>query len=319
MRATLLAVSLAAALTSAMPALGQYPEKPVRILMPFPAGAGADTVMRIVAQPLSEAIRQPVIIDNRPGADGAIAAEMAAKAPPDGYTLLTAGNTAMLGVPVLRKTPPYDPLTDFAPITSLVRYAFFLVVHPGLPARTPAELIQHARANPGKLNYASGNVNAILAAAQLKSLAGLDMVHVAYKGEPLAVPDLVNGRVHLMFGTGAITAPLVREGKLRALATLLPNRSSLLPDVPTVVETGMPQLSVLIWQGLFAPAKTPQPIVDRLSREINAILERPAVRAQLERQAVEPAGSTPVQFASFLRQQLTDWAEAARAAGLSPE
>lgn len=287
--------------------------------MPFPAGSGADTVARIVAQPLSEALGQPVLVDNRPGADGAIAAELAAKSAPDGYTLLSAGNTQMLGVPVLRKNPPYDPLIDFAPITSLVRFGFFLVVHPSVPAVTLADLIAHAKAHPGAVNYASGNVNGILAASQLKALGGIELVHVPYKGEPLAVPDLLNGRVHMMFGTGAITGPLVKEGKLRALATLLPARSALLPDVPTVAEAGMPQLSVLIWGGLFAPAKTPQPIVERLSREVNAILQQPAIRAQLERHGAEPAGSTPQEFGRFLRQQLLDWAKAARDAGMTPQ
>ena len=287
--------------------------------MPFPAGAAADTVARIVAQPLSETLGQPVLVDNKPGADGAIAAEAAAKASPDGYTLLFAGNTSMLGVPLLRKNPPYDPLADFSPITPVVRFAFFLVVHPSVPAKTLSELVDYARAHPGAVNYASGSVNAILAGAQLKTLGGLDIVHIAYKGEPLAVPDLLNGRVHMMFGTGAVTVPLVREGKLRALATLLPARSSLLPDVPTVEEAGMPQLSVMIWAGLFAPAKTPQDIVERLSREVNAILKRPAVRAQLEKQGVEPAGSTPGEFAPFLRQQLLDWARAARDAGMTPQ
>ena len=284
MKTLIIACVLAAGFAFAGDAAAQPAGKALRIILPFPAGAAADNVARIVAPPLAQALGQPVVVDNRPGADGAIAGELAAKSPADGNTLLFAGNTQMLGVPTLRKNPPYDPLSDFAPITSVVRFAFFLVVHPSAPAKTLAELIEHARAHPGKLIYASGNVNGVLAAAQLMSAGKLDMVHVPYKGEPLAIPDLVDGRVHLMFASGAIVAPLVREGKLRALATLLPARSSLLPDVPTVAEAGMPQLSVLIWGGLFGPAKIPTDSVERISREVNAILKRPEVRDHFRKQ-----------------------------------
>jgi tripartite-type tricarboxylate transporter receptor subunit TctC len=225
----------------------------------------------------------------------------------------------MLGVPTLRKTPPYDPLNDFVAITPVVRFAFFLVVHPDTPAQNLTELIAYARAHPGKLNYASGNVNGVLAAAQLMSAAKVEMVHVPYKGEPLAVPDLVDGRVHLMFASGAVAAPLVKQGKLRALATLLPTRSALLPDVPTTAEAGLPQLSVLIWGGLFGPAKMPTERVESISREVNSILKRPDVREQLQMQGVEPSGSTPQEFSAFLKEQLADWAKAARDAGLRPE
>jgi len=317
---TLIVVSaLAVAFGVSSTAAAQYPAKPIRLLIPFPAGATADSVARIVAQPLSQVLGQPVLVDNKPGADGAIAAELTARSVPDGYTLFSAGNTPMLGVPTLRKNPPYDPVADFAPITSIVKFAFFLVVHPSVPAKTLRELIDHARANPGKLNYASGNVNGVLAAAQLMSIGKLEMVHVPYKGEVLAIPDLLNARVHMMFGTGGVTAPLVKEGKLRALATLLPVRSPMLPDVPTIAEAGMPQLSVVIWAGLFGPAKMPKEIVDRLSREVNAILQRPAVREQFEKLGVEASGSTPEELAAFLKQQLVDWGRAAREAGLKPE
>jgi tripartite-type tricarboxylate transporter receptor subunit TctC len=316
MRALIVACTLAVGWASAGIASAQ---SVVRIVMPFPPGAAADSVARIIAPPLSKALGQTVVIDNRPGADGATAAEFTARAPADGQTLLFAGNTQMLGVPTLRKTPPYDPVNDFAPITPVVRFAFFLVVHPSTPAQTLGELVEHARAHPGKLNYASGNVNGVLAAAQLMSAGKVNLVHVPYKGEPLAVPDLVDGRVHLMFASGAVVAPLVKQGKLRALATLLPTRSTLLPDVPTAAEAGMPQLSMLIWGGLFAPAKVAPERVDLISREVNAILKRSDVREQLQMQGVEPSGATPTEFAAFLREQLADWAKAARDAGLKPE
>jgi tripartite-type tricarboxylate transporter receptor subunit TctC len=315
----IVASALAAAFGVGSTAAAQYPAKPIRIVMGLPVGTTADTVFRIIAQPLSQVLGQPVLVDNKPGADGAIATELAAKSAPDGYTLFPGGNTNMLGVPTLRKNPPYDPVADFTPITSIVKFGFFLVVHPSVPAKTLQELIDHVRANPGRLNYASGNVNGILAAAQLMSIGKLEMVHVPYKGEVLAIPDLLNARVHIMFGTGGITAPLVKEGKLRALATLLTVRSPMLPDVPTMAEAGMPQLSVVIWTGLFGPAKMPKEIVDRLSREVNAILQRPAVREQLEKLGVEAGGSTPEELAAFLKQQLADWGKAAREAGLKPE
>jgi tripartite-type tricarboxylate transporter receptor subunit TctC len=315
-RALIVACTLAVSGFSAATAVAQ---PAVRIVMPFPPGAAADSVARTLAPPLSRALGLTVVVDNRTGADGVIAAEHVARSAGDGQTLLFAGNTQMLGVPTLRKTPPYDPLNDFVPITSVVRFAFFLVVHPNTPAQTLGQLVEHARANPGKLNYASGNVNGVLAAAQLMSAAKVDMVHVPYKGEPLAVPDLVDGRVHLMFASGAVVAPLVKQGKLRALATLLPTRSTLLPDVPTASEAGMPQLSMLIWGGLFGPAKLPADRVESISREVNTILKRPDVREQLQMLGVEPAGNTPAEFASFVKDQLVDWAKAARDAGLKPE
>src|SRR6266571_4138890 len=302
-----------------IPATAQYPARPIRIVVPFPPGGGADAMARVVAQPLSKTLGQPVVVDNRPGADGAVAAELAAKSVPDGYTLLFAGSTQIVGVPTLRKNPPYDPVADFAPITSVGKFAFFLVVHPSVPAKTLSELIDYARANPGRLNYASSTLIDILAFAQLKSLANVDMVRVPYKGVAPAIPDLLSARVHLTFTTGNLAVPLVKEGRLRALATLLPERSSLLPNVPTIAEAGMPRLTLATWAGLFAPAKTPNEIVERLAREVNVILKRPEIRGQFEKQGFEPGGSTPGELGAFLKQQLIDWNSAARAAGLRPE
>src|SRR3989442_6908491 len=302
-----------------IPAAAQYPSKPIRIVVSFAAGGASDAIIRIVARPLSETLGQPVVVDNRPGAEGAIAGELVAKSAPDGYTILFGGNTTMLGVPILRKDPPYDVIADFAPITSVVKFAFFLVVHPSVPTTTLSELIDYARANPGRLNYATSTVGDVLAFAQLKSLANVDMVRVPYKGGAPATPDLLSARVHLMFTTGSSVVPLVKEGKLRALATLLPGRSSLLPSVPTIAEAGMPRLTVVPWTGLFAPAKTPKDIVERLSREVNVILKRPEIRGQFEKHASEPAGSTPGELGAFLKQQLVEWRSAARSAGPEPE
>src|SRR6266571_243518 len=281
----------------AIPAAAQYPSKAIHIVVGFPPGGPSDAITRIIAPPLSEILGQPVVVDNRPGAEGAIAGEVVAKSAPDGYTLLYAGNGQMLGGPILRKNPPYV-IADFAPITSVDKLTFFMVVHPNVRANTLSELIDYARANPGKLNYATSTIIDIFAFAQLKSLANVDMVRVPYKGFAQTMPDLLSARVQLMFNTGSLVVPLVKEGRLRALATL-PERSSLLPGVPTIAEAGMPRLTLVTWAGLFAPAKTPKEIVERLSREVNVILKRPEIRGQFEKQGFEPGGSTPGELGAF--------------------
>src|SRR2546427_7160494 len=191
----------------AIPAAAQYPAKPIRIVVPFAAGGAADAMIRIVAQPLSETLGQPVLVENRPGAEAAIGGEVVAKSAPDGYTILFSGPTTMLGVPILRKNPPFDVIADFAPITSVGKFAFFLVVHPSVPAKTLSELIDYARANPGRLNYATTTVNEVLAFAQLKSLANVDMVQVPYKGGAPAMPDLLSARIQLIINTSTLVVP----------------------------------------------------------------------------------------------------------------
>jgi tripartite-type tricarboxylate transporter receptor subunit TctC len=300
-------------------AFAQYPAKPVRIIVPFPPSGIADTVARVVGQPLSERLGQPVIIENRPGADGMIGGQAAARSAPDGYTLFWGTTSPIAGVQALRKNPPYDPVADFTPISLLGKNAHFLFVHPSVPAKTLPELIAFARANPGKLNYGTGNAVAIVVTAQFMSIAKLDMVHVPYKGEALAMTDFVTGRVQLMFATATNAVPQVKEGKLRALVTLLDARSSLLPDVPTAVEAGMSRVSLAGWFALFGPAKMPRDVTDRLSRDVNAVLMRPEVREQLDKQAFEPKGSTPEELAAYVREQIDAYSAAARDAGIKPE
>lgn len=302
-----------------LPALAQYPNKPIRLVLQFPAGGIADAVARIVAQPLAQALGQPVIVENRPGADGAIAGETVMKAAPDGYTLLLATNSTLSAVPTLRKNPPYDPVTDFAPISMVGRFSFFVFTHPDLPAKTLAELVNYARANPGKLNYGTGNTTSILATAQFKSLAGIDMMQVPYKGDAPATTDLLGGRVDLVIASTVPGLALAKEGKIRALATLLARRSSHLPDVPTMAEAGFPEYSVTSWAAIFGPAKLPRPVVERLTREINAILRRPEIKEQLDRQAFEVEGSTPEELGTFVKQQLEVWRRAVREAGIPQE
>src|SRR5438034_1406984 len=248
-------------------ASAQFPGKPIRLVVPFPAGSATDTISRILGNPVPQAIGQPIVVENKAGADGAIAAAEVAKSPPDGYTLLMATNSPMSAVPAMKKNPPYDPVADFTPITDVGRYTFFIVVHPSVPANTLGELIDHARANPGKLNYATGNTTSIVSTAYFASLAGIQLVHVPYKGEPQAVTDLVAGRVQLMFCSSSTSIAQIRDGRLRALVTTLGKRSRMLPEVPTIAEAGMPQFSITSWAGLFGPARMPREVVERLNKE----------------------------------------------------
>jgi tripartite-type tricarboxylate transporter receptor subunit TctC len=306
---------------SALEAAAQYPVKPIRSVVPFAAGGAADIAARTIAQGLSEAIGQPVIVENRPGADGAIAGEFVAKSAPDGYTLLWGTNSGMLMVPLMRKNPPYQTVADFTPVSFVGKFSFFLVVHAGLPANSVTQLIDYARANPGILNYGTTNSTAIAATAQLMTRGKFDMVHIPYKGEAQAIGDFLNGRFQVMFmGTPSVFAPHAKEGKLRVLATLLDARSPMLPDVPTMVEAGMPPLDIVPWMALFGPAKLPKDIADRLSRGMVATLKRAEIREQLSsRNGFEANGSTPESMDSFLKAQIEVWGKAVRDAGMKPE
>lgn len=297
----------------------QYPARPVRVIVPFPAGSATDTITRILASSVGASLGQPLLVENKAGADGAIAAAEVAKAPADGYTLLMATNSPMSAVPAMKKSPPYDPLADFTPITDIGRYTFFIVVHPSVPAKTLAELISHARASPGRLNYATGNTTGIVSTAYFASLADIRLVHVPYKGEPQAIADLVAGRVHLMFASSTTSVPHVREGRLRALVTTLAKRSALLPDVPTIAEAGMPQFSLTSWAGLFAPARLPGDVLQRLNREFVAAMGRAEVQEAMEKQAFALSPSSPQRLGEFVREQLESYRTVLRAAGVQPE
>lgn len=310
--------SLAMALLS-VAAHAQYPAKPLRVIVPFPAGSATDTITRILANSVSQSLGQPLLVENKAGADGAIAATEVAKAPADGYTLLMATNSPMSAVPAMKKNPPYDPVADFTPITDVGRYTFFVVVHPSVPAKTLSELIGYARANPGKLNYATGNTTGIVSSAYFASLAGIRMVHVPYKGEPQAMTDLVAGRVQLMFASSSTSVPQVREGKLHALVTTLARRSALLPDVPTIAEAGMPKFSLTSWAGLFGPARLPGDVLARLNKEFVAAMARPDVQTAMDKQAFALSPSSPQRLGEFVKEQLESYRAVLRAAGVQPE
>jgi tripartite-type tricarboxylate transporter receptor subunit TctC len=312
-------VSAVALMLVAFSAGAQYPTKPIRVVVPFPAGSATDTITRILGQSVSSAVGQPIVVDNKPGADGAIAGAEVAKAPADGYTLLMATNSPMSAVPAMKKSPPYDPVNDFTPITDIGRYTFFLYVNASVPAKTFQELIAHAKANPGKLAYATGNTTGIVSFAQMNALAGIEMLHVPYKGEPQGITDLVGGRVQVMWATPTTGLPHVKDGKLRALVTQLSKRSHLLPEVPTIHEAGMPKFTITSWAALFGPGKLPKDIVARLNKEFHAAMGRADVQAQMEKQAFLMTPSTPEKLAEFTKEQMESYRTILRAAGVQPE
>ena len=294
--------TLLAALVPCVCGAASYPDRTIRLIVPFALGGGADATARIVAEQLGRALQQPVVVENKP----------------DGYTLLFGTNTAMSGAPALRKSVHYDPMRDFTHISLIGRFSYFLVTSNDFAPRSMKELVAYARANPGKVNYATGNAMGIVATAQLMTSEKLDMVHVPYKGEAPALVDLMTNRVQIMFTTGYII-PHVKDNKVRAIVTVLDERGGALPEVPTVSESGYPQISIRAWAGLFGPARMPRDVTQRLSRELTAVLQLPAVREQLAVQGFMGQGSTPEELAEITREQLQLWARAAREAGIKPE
>ena len=306
-------------LGSALPltAIAQpYPNKPIRMIVPFPAGGAADLAARTVTQALSQGLGQQIIIDNRGGADGAIAGEAVMRANPDGYTILFATTTGLNAAPTLRKQPPYDPVTAFTPVTLVGKFGFFLFVHESLPAKNVAEFLAYVRANPGKVNYGTGNGTSILTTAQLAAAEKLDMVHIPYKGDAPTTADLIAGRVQVMIGTPGSAMQQVATGRLRVLATLLPNRSPLAPDAPTVAEAGLRGMTIDPWAGLFGPAGLPKDVVDRLAREMKAVAAKPEVREALDRIAFQAQSSTPEELAVHLKTQLEAWRKGVQEVGM---
>lgn len=298
----------------------KYPERPVRLVVALAAGGNADLVGRLLAQKLGERFGQQFIIDNRPGAAGTIGAEIVARAPRDGYTLLLSGSSFSI-VPALFNRLPYDPLKDLAAVTMPANAPGLLVVHPALPVRNVKDLITLARAKPGQLNYGSpGNsTSPHLAGALFNMMAGVDIVHVPYKGAAMAMIDLVAGQIQLSFASMPSAMAQVKPGKLRAIAVTSAQQSNAAPMLPTVAESGVPGFESGSWQGVFAPAGTPASIVSNLSREIARIVYLPEVTAQLAKDGSEPVGNTPEAFAQWLPGEFAKWAKVARAARMQVE
>ena len=296
-----------------------YPNKPIHLIVPFPAGGSADLVARIVAKPLGEKLGQPVVIDNKPGADGAIAAEATAVAAPDGYTLFMATYGAMSAVPSLHKETHYDPIKDFTPISTTGKFSMFLFAHPSVPAQTLNEFIAYEHTHSGEVNYGTGNVASIVMTAEMESQAKLHMTQVPYKGEVPAMTDFVAGRIQVMFATPANALPFVKEGKLKVFATLSDKRSPLLPEIPTWHEAGMRDLPIVPWAGVFGPAKLPKDMALRLSKAITEVLQSQEVSAEFAKLGFEPFGSTPNQLDAYAKKQHKAWNAAIQSAGLNPQ
>lgn len=310
-------VPLAALAAIAAPAFGQtYPQKAIRIVVPFPAGGTTDILARAIGQKLTEQWKQPVIVDNRPGAGANIGAEVAAKSPPDGYTLFGISTIHAIN-PSLYSKLAYDPIRDFAPITNVAATSQILTVHPSLPVKTVKEFIAYAKARPGELNYSSaGNGSQPHLTAELfKTMTGVSYVHVPYKGAPPAMTDLLAGQVALTFATAPSAVPHVRSGKLRALGVSTAARIKALPDVPTIAEAGVAGFEAAGWNGLVAPAGTPAAIIERLHGTLVKIIEEPAMSKYLADQGADPWTMTPAQYGDYIKSEVAKWAKVVKASG----
>ncbi len=297
-----------------------YPSKSIRFILPFPPGGPTDLLGRIVAQKLAEQLGQPVIADNRGGAGGNLGVGLAAKSPPDGYTVVLSSPLIALS-PSLYLKLDYDPARDLAPISLVAVIQNVMLVHPSVPAKTLKEFIQLARARPGKLNFGSGGTGTTtqLASELLKSLARIDMVHVPYKGTGVALIALMSGQVDMLVMAAPAAAPQIHAGKVRALAVLSAQRVATIANVPTAKEAGVDNFEVPIWYGILAPAGTPRDIINRLNLELNKVVTTPEVRERLTAAGVEPMTNTPEQFASFIKSETVRYAKVIKDAGIKPE
>jgi len=302
-------------------AADSYPAKPIRFVVAFPPGGGTDIIARSIAQKLAERLAQHVVVDNRPGAGGNIGTDIVAKSAPDGYTILM-GSAGPLAINAsLFAKMSFDPIKDLAPVTLAASTPNVLVVHPSLPARTVKELIALARSRPGEINFASSGhgTPAHLAGELFDSMTGVKLVHVPYKGAAPALADLLGGQVQLMFSTMPPALPHVKDGKLRALAVTSRKRSPAAPELPTIDEAALPGFEAITWHGVVAPAGTPAAIIARLNREIVAILHLPEVVERLSGQGTEALGSTPEEFASYIKSESVKWAKVVRESGAKAE
>jgi tripartite-type tricarboxylate transporter receptor subunit TctC len=321
MRSAFLSALLVAAIGTAAAADTAFPTRPIRLIVGYPPGGSTDIAARLVAQKLTPVLGQTVIVDNRAGASGTIAANIVATAEPDGHTLSFAASPEAAIYRALMKNPPYDSLKDFQPVTLVGRVPFMLVVHPSVSANTVKEFVALAKAKPGTINFASfgsGTSNHLVGEA-FRAAAGIDIVHIPYKGSAPAIADLLGGQVQMTFDAVPVVLPQVKAGKLKALAVATAKRSPLAPNVPTMDESGIPGFTGGTWFGVLAPARTPAAIVDRLSREISTVLRAPDVAQTFNDRGIEPVGNTPAEFRAFIESETKRWLKVAQDAGVKPE
>ena len=313
---------VALAMANVYPALAEtWPTRPIRFIVPFAPGGGGDVVGRIIGQRMSEQLGKPLVIDNRAGGGGTLGCELAAKAAPDGYTLLL-GNVGPIAVgPALYPKLAYNPVRDFAPVTMIASFPNLLVANPGLPFKTVPELVAYAKSRPGALNFASAGAGTSthLAGELFKSVAGIDVVHVPYKGGAAAMTDIIAGQVAYYFGTMPSSMPLAKAGKLRALAVTSLTRSPAAPEVPTIAESGYPKFETAAWYGLMFPTGTPREIVARTNAATMVVLALPDIRERLVHEGSEPLGSTPAQFGAYIKAEIAKWSGVVKAAHLKAD
>ena len=317
----LLLILAATGATLLSPALRaeNYPTKPITLVSVFGPGSASDTICRVIAQPLGVALKQTVIVEDRPGANGALAALYVARAAPDGHTLLMGTNSPHSAVPYLMKSVGYDPIKDFTPVSRVGSFTQILVVNASLPIKTLKDLIDYGKANPGKLSFASGNTAGIVAGQTLAHWAGIDMLHVPYKSTPPALQDLLAGRVSMMSVDLTSATPHVHSGAVRALAVTRIARSALFPELPTLDELGMKGFDLDAWAGIVTPAQTPPAIVARLNAELRKILDDPQIKSKLGNVGFETISSSPAEFEEFMKVQLGKWGKMIKDAGIQPE
>jgi tripartite-type tricarboxylate transporter receptor subunit TctC len=312
------AVPAISALISGAALAQGYPTRNITLVLPFAAGSGTDTTTRLISKELGTALGASMVIDNKPGANGSIAASYVARSAPDGYTLFVTTNTSHSANPYLLKNMTYDPIKDFTPIARTGDLPFMLVINPEIPANSVAELIALAKKEPGKLSYASGSSSAIVSGATFARLAGIDLLHVPYKSSPPALTDVIAGRVSMMFVDVPTGLPHVNAKALKPLAVTTKQRSALLPDLPTMDDT-VKGFDITSWQGYLGPANMPKDIVARLNTEIRKIIERPDIKSQLAERGMEAFSGTPEEFDAFLKEQLVVWEKLITAAGIEKQ
>jgi tripartite-type tricarboxylate transporter receptor subunit TctC len=314
-----IAAAIAAVVSGSSLYADDFPSRPITFTNPFGPGSASDTLCRIIADPLGAALKQPIVVEDRPGADGALAGLYVHHQPADGYSLMMATNSPLSADPFLLKDLAYDAVTDFAPVTRVGSFTLMVVVYPGLPIHSMKELVDYAKANPGKLSYASGNTAGVVGGKTLANYAGVDMLHVPYKSTPQAIEDVIAGRVSMMFADFTVAMPHVSAGQVRALAVSRIKRSALFPDMPTLDEAGIKGFNLDAWAGLVAPAGTPPDAIATLNGALRKIIDSPEVQAKFKNVGFEGFSSTPEELGKFIKAQLGEWGKMVKEAGLAPQ